>query len=326
MYALEIQRPYALDYLRIRLARDPAERLVDTTIGQHHPRIILRDPRNQAHRIRQVGSLRRHNERRIHPDRHRQLAPCAIVDDAAFRREIEAALLLMLRAPLEISVAKNLQVNQPQADRQQPQAQQSRQSINPESCAVRSGTRRHFQSSETFGGPEEPPSKMLRAHSCPAHNYPGRITAPTQPTPASRSPSPQPPGRGPNPYAPLVRAAAIVIQAFSPSHQCAPDRAMTLLPSAALDSSLSAHRAAFAASRFCTHIQSRGNVATHIPSPARTAGTAQFQTASSPTPAAGLPPSLVASYRSSCGNKSPECLASTPYSGVEQRFASRRHS
>ena len=83
--SLKIQRPYALGHLRIRLARYPAKRLVGPAIGEHHSRIILRDPRNQADSIGEVGRLRRHDECRIDLDRHCQLTPRAIVDNPAFR-------------------------------------------------------------------------------------------------------------------------------------------------------------------------------------------------------------------------------------------------
>src|SRR5208282_3368504 len=96
--------------------------------------------------ISEIGSFRRHDERRVHLDRHRQFTPRAIVDDAALRRKIEAPLLLVLGAALEIDVAENLKINQPQTDRQQPEAQESRQDVEPESCAVRRGTCRHFSS------------------------------------------------------------------------------------------------------------------------------------------------------------------------------------
>src|ERR1700679_980271 len=69
----------------------------------------------------------------------------------------------MLRSPLEVPVAKYLEIHQPHADRQQPETKESRQGIQPESCAVRRSTRRHFQPSETFGGseskPREPPKQ-----------------------------------------------------------------------------------------------------------------------------------------------------------------------
>src|ERR1019366_379247 len=110
---------------------------------------------------------RGHHEGRVHLDGHRQLTASAIVDDPAFRRKVEAALLLVLGAALEIAVAENWQRGEQQTDRRQPQAKQSRQGVEPESCVVRRGTRRHFQSSETFGGSMEPPRKTVaRTFSC----------------------------------------------------------------------------------------------------------------------------------------------------------------
>src|SRR6202521_4271292 len=153
--ALQIQRPDALNHFGIRLPCHPTEGLVGATIGEHGAGIVFRDARNQADRIGKVGSFRGHHEGRVHLDGHCQLTSSAIVDNAALRRKIKAALLLVLRAAFEIAIAKDLEIDQPQTDRQQPQAKQSRQGVEPESCAVRRGARRHFPSSETFGGPEE---------------------------------------------------------------------------------------------------------------------------------------------------------------------------
>src|SRR5208283_4798726 len=144
--ALQIQRTDALNHFRIGLACHPAESLVSTAVRQHNSRIVLSNACNQADGISEIGSFRRHDERRVHLDRHRQFTPRAIVDDAALRRKIEAPLLLVLGAALEIAVAENLKINQPQTDRQQPEAQESRQDVEPESCAVRRGTCRHFSS------------------------------------------------------------------------------------------------------------------------------------------------------------------------------------
>ena len=186
--ALQIQRADALNHFGIGLSRHPAKGLVGAAVGEHDAGIVFRDARNQADGIGKVGSFRGHHEGRVHLDGHRQLTSSAIVDNAAFRRKIKAALLLVLRAALEIAVAENLEIDQPQTDRQQPQAKQSRQGVEPESCAVRRGARRHFQSSETFGGPEEPPRKMwlpcVETGLCPV--WTGQRPVTTQPTSLAR--------------------------------------------------------------------------------------------------------------------------------------------
>ena len=110
--ALQIQRPDALNRFRIGLACHPAKGLVGAAVGQHDARILLSDARNQADGISEIGGFRGHHERRVHLDGHRQLTPSAIVDNAALRREIETALLLMMRTAFEISVAENLQIDQ----------------------------------------------------------------------------------------------------------------------------------------------------------------------------------------------------------------------
>jgi hypothetical protein len=47
--------------------------------------------------------------------------PGAIINDPAFWRELEAALLLMLGAALEIAVAENLEIDEAQADDDEPE-------------------------------------------------------------------------------------------------------------------------------------------------------------------------------------------------------------
>ena len=50
----------------------------------------------------------------------------AVVDDAALGGEFEAALLLMLGAALEVAVAEDLQVDEPDADDDEPETEASR--------------------------------------------------------------------------------------------------------------------------------------------------------------------------------------------------------
>ncbi len=161
----------------------------------------------------------------------------------------------MLSAAFEIAVAENLEIDQPQTDRQQPEAKQSRQGVEPDSCAVRRGARRHFQSSETFGGPEEPPRKTCSAGalarvlsvvvSCGDGAMP-RSRRARGPSPRNHIPSvrisPRPESRWPSlehhhrrqrPCELPARAAAIACPACAPSHQFALDRAATPLPGAA---------------------------------------------------------------------------------------------
>jgi len=58
----------------------------------------------------------------------------------------ETALLLVQSATLEIAVTEDLEINQPQTDDQQPEAQQSRQGVEPESWAARRVTPSHLSS------------------------------------------------------------------------------------------------------------------------------------------------------------------------------------
>jgi len=109
---------------------------VSFAIGENHARIVFRDAGNQADSIGEIGGFGRYDEGRVHVDGHRQLVASTIVDNAAARREVEAALLLVLRAALEIAVAEYLEINQANADDHHPQAEQSRQGVNTDSCAV----------------------------------------------------------------------------------------------------------------------------------------------------------------------------------------------
>ncbi len=123
--ALQVQCADAIDLFGVSLSCHPAEGLVGAAVREYDAGIVFGDARNQADGIGEIGSFRGHHEGRVHLDGHRQLTAGAIVDDAAFRRKIEAALLLVLGAALEIAVAENLQIDEPQTDRQQPQAKQS---------------------------------------------------------------------------------------------------------------------------------------------------------------------------------------------------------
>ena len=58
------------------------------------------------------GISRGHREHGIHRDRHGQFAAGTVVDDSALGRNFRGALLLVLRALLEITVAENLQIDQ----------------------------------------------------------------------------------------------------------------------------------------------------------------------------------------------------------------------
>jgi hypothetical protein len=46
----------------------------------------------------------------------------AIVNDSAFGRELEAALLLVLGPALELAIAKDLEIDEAQADDDEPEA------------------------------------------------------------------------------------------------------------------------------------------------------------------------------------------------------------
>ena len=234
---------------------------MSAAVREHNPRIIFSNARNQADGVRKIGRFRRHHKGRVHLDGHRQLPPRAVIDNSALRREIKTALLLMLRPPLKIAVTKNLQINQPQADRQQPETQKSRQSIEPESCAVRRVTCRHVQSSETSAAP----GKESRRENCvvcrTCVKLPHEITA----TGAMLA------------ITGAVSSAATSMRITCPGcGDCIPSLARHHINSlriaqrrffqtAAPGSSPPAHRAATAALQSCTHIQWRGNAAAHIP-------------------------------------------------------------
>ena len=156
--ALQIQRADAVNHFRIRFPRNPTKSLVGLAVSEDDAGIVIGDTGNQADSIGQVRCFRGYNEGRIDLNGHRQLAAGAIVDDSAFWREIEAALLLALGAVFKVSITKDLEIDQTQADGQQPETKQSRQGVEPESCGVRCGGFRHCRSSrrsEKFGGPEK---------------------------------------------------------------------------------------------------------------------------------------------------------------------------
>jgi hypothetical protein len=55
-------------------------------------------------------------------NRHRQFTSGPVIDNATLRREIEAALLLVLSPPFKFAVAENLEIDETQADHQKPKA------------------------------------------------------------------------------------------------------------------------------------------------------------------------------------------------------------
>jgi len=132
---LQIQSADALDHLGIGFARHPAE-LVGAAVGERDAGVVFRDAGNQADGIGEIGSFGGDDKGRVHLNRHRQFPPRTIIDNATLGREVEAALLLVLGAALKVAIAENLEVDQPQADGQQPQTQESRQGEEPEFRAV----------------------------------------------------------------------------------------------------------------------------------------------------------------------------------------------
>jgi len=62
-------------------------------------------------------------ECRIYLHRHRQLMPGAIVDDATLSRDVDGALLLVLRALFEVAVSKDLQIDEAEANERAPAQQ-----------------------------------------------------------------------------------------------------------------------------------------------------------------------------------------------------------
>src|SRR5260370_4303899 len=103
---LQVQRADTFNHFRISLTRHPAEGLVGAAVSEDDAGIVFRDARNQADGVGKIGSFRGHHEGRVHLNGHGQLTPSPIVDDAALRGEIEAALLLVLGAALELYITR----------------------------------------------------------------------------------------------------------------------------------------------------------------------------------------------------------------------------
>ena len=120
-------------------ARHPAESFMGFTVGEHHARIVFSDAGDQADGVGQVGRFCGHDEGGVHLDGHGQLVAGAIVDDAAARREFEAALLLVLGAALEVAVTENLKIDEAQADDNEPQAEESGEKVEPEARVIGRG-------------------------------------------------------------------------------------------------------------------------------------------------------------------------------------------
>src|SRR5438270_1186496 len=94
-------------------------------------RIIAQDFSKQGGGGGGIGNFAGDGEDGIHHDRHRQLVPITVVDDAALGSNVEAALLLAL-GPLDIvAILENLQAEQTAAYDQQPDDKNSRQKIEP---------------------------------------------------------------------------------------------------------------------------------------------------------------------------------------------------
>ena len=129
--ALQVQGANSINDVRVGFSRDPAESLVSPAVGQHHARVPAADARNQRDGIGQIGNLAGNGEGRIDQDRHGERVALAVVDDTALGGDIHRALLLLVGALLEISVAENLKVNQAQADGAEPQDEQTSQKVEP---------------------------------------------------------------------------------------------------------------------------------------------------------------------------------------------------
>ncbi len=115
----------------------PAEGLAGAAVGEDDAGIVLGDAGNQADRVGEIGDFRGHGEGRVHLDRHGEFASGPVEDDAALRREIEAALRLVVGTLPELAVAEDLEVDQAEADGNEPQAEKSGEGVEPEFRVVR---------------------------------------------------------------------------------------------------------------------------------------------------------------------------------------------
>ena len=120
MDSLQVERLDALDGLVISLARHPAKSFVIAAVRKHYVMIFASDPRNERNRSGKVFHFGRHGESRINQHRHRQLMSGSVVDHAPLGGKWNLSLLLVLRLLHKAAVAKNLQVDQPPADRHTP--------------------------------------------------------------------------------------------------------------------------------------------------------------------------------------------------------------
>src|ERR1700723_4770428 len=211
-------------------------------ISEYHVTIFASYSRDQRDRGGQVFHFRRHGESRIYEYRHGQLMSGAVVDHPALGGKRHLALLLMFGLLHKAAVTENLQVNEPERDRQAPEqkdsAEQVESGILAENGVGRHGCALRQTPLDKHGGPThqaEPPiiswgtAEPTLATASNASRSP--LPAPLSPSPGRSNPPPRYPCGlpDPGPAAPAPCAA--------PLRQFAPDRASWRLPSAAHGSS-----------------------------------------------------------------------------------------
>src|SRR5580704_12008736 len=157
MNALQPQRLDALDGFIIGLASYPAKSLMAVAISEYHVMIFASYSCDQRDRGGQVFHFRRHGESRIDEYRHCQLVSGAVVDHAALGRERNLALLLMFGLLHKAAVTENLQVNEPEGDRQAPEQKDSAEQVESGILAENGVGRHGFALGQTpldkHGGP-----------------------------------------------------------------------------------------------------------------------------------------------------------------------------